>query len=387
MTAEVVFFPVGNGDMTLIKTSSGRRILIDCHIRDKNQFPDVLEMLKKELNKDKADRYFIDLFIWSHPDKDHCGGIDQHFYLGSPEKYNKDKDLIFINEIWSSPIVYRRASSSHALCDGARALNKEIKRRVNLYKSTKTMDIGNYVLILGDDVGDKTNDIQDIVLDLDRSINKINGLITADFGGVLLAPIPESDLDKVCPPNKNNPNSSKNNSSVVFNFTISSNDNSFNFLSGGDAEVCCWEALVDRLEEKGNKELLNYNVLQAPHHCSWHSLSHDSLSQKGEHAKVSPKAMSALNKARNQAYIISSSKSIKDDSNDPPAYRAMKEYKNITDKVDGSFKCVDDNKVNGENKPLRLKLTDEGLSVSSASFAESKATDKAINRRGSNGYA
>jgi len=386
MEAEIVYFPVGNGDMTLIKTDSGKRVLIDCYIRDGSEHPDVLDMLKKELNKDKDDRYFIDLFIWSHPDKDHCGGIDKHFYLGPPENYNKNKDLIFINEIWSSPIVYRRASNnkkdddSHNLCEDAQALNKEVKRRVNLYKNSKKMDVGNYVLILGDDEGDKTTHIQDIVVKLDQTVDKINGLSSIDFDGVLLAPIPESDL--------NDDDLSKNNSSVVFNFKISTNNASINFLSGGDAEVCCWEALIDRLEENGNRDSLNYDVLQTPHHCSWHSLSHDSLSEKGSDAKASSKALSALNNANTGAYIIASSNTIKNDDNDPPAFKAMQEYKKITDEVDGSFECVDDNKVEGENKPLRLRLTDEGLEVVSlTTFAESTATNKAINRRGSNGYA
>lgn len=392
--AEIVYFPVGNGDMTLIKTSSGKRVLIDCYIRGGDEHPDVLDMLKQELDKDSNDRHFIDLFIWSHPDKDHCGGIDKHFHLGPPENYSKDKDLIFINEIWSSPIVYRRASNnkndddSHNLCEDAQALNKEVKRRVNLYKNSKKMGVGNYVLILGDDEGDKTTHIQDIVVKLDQTIDKINGLSTIDFEGVLLAPIPESDLDKVCPPDKNNTNNSKNNSSVVFNFTISSDNNSLNFLSGGDAEVCCWEALSDRLEENGNKESLNYDVLQTPHHCSWHSLSHDSLSANKKGAEVSTKAISALNNANTGAYIIASSKSIKDDDNDPPAFKAMQEYKKITDSVDGSFKCVDDNKVNGENRPLRLRLTNQSLMfVSLNSFAKSNATSEAVNRRGGHGYA
>lgn len=33
MTAKLTFFPVGNGDMTLIRLESGRAILIDVNIR------------------------------------------------------------------------------------------------------------------------------------------------------------------------------------------------------------------------------------------------------------------------------------------------------------------------------------------------------------------
>ena len=33
MVAKIAFFPVGNGDMTLVELESGRKILIDINIR------------------------------------------------------------------------------------------------------------------------------------------------------------------------------------------------------------------------------------------------------------------------------------------------------------------------------------------------------------------
>nr|MBF4322767.1 hypothetical protein [Vibrio anguillarum] len=120
MVAKITFFPVGNGDMTLIETESNKKILIDCRIRKGNDFPDVLTMLRDKLDRDSNKRLYIDLFVWSHPDEDHCQGIQDHFHLGTPENWNAEKDLIFINEIWSSPLVYRRASKTHKLCEDAK---------------------------------------------------------------------------------------------------------------------------------------------------------------------------------------------------------------------------------------------------------------------------
>ena len=40
MTGNISFVPVGNGDMTLITTKSGRRILIDMNIRSAADDPD-----------------------------------------------------------------------------------------------------------------------------------------------------------------------------------------------------------------------------------------------------------------------------------------------------------------------------------------------------------
>lgn len=88
----------------------------------------------------------------------------------------------------------------------------------------------------------------------------------------------------------------------------------------------CWEGVKDRLSDKNEMSWLDYDILQTPHHCSWHSISHDSLSQKGDDAKTSEKAMEVFNRAKQNAFIISSSKTIEDDEKDPPAYRAKEEY-------------------------------------------------------------
>lgn len=84
-------------------------------------------------------------------------------------------------------------------------------------------------------------------------------------------------------------------------------------------------------------------VLLSPHHCSWHSLSQDSASAKGEQAKVSPDALKALGRARSGAMIVASSRAIKDDDRDPPCVRAKREYVDIVDWVSGLFKCRGDN--------------------------------------------
>ena len=54
MTSKISFFPVGNGDMTLIETESKRKILIDMNIRaaaddPDDETPDVAEMLRERL--------------------------------------------------------------------------------------------------------------------------------------------------------------------------------------------------------------------------------------------------------------------------------------------------------------------------------------------------
>lgn len=386
MSTIISFFPVGNGDMTLIQTDTGNNILIDCNIRQGDEYPDVTEQLRNKLSKDSSGRLYVDLFVWSHPDQDHCRGIKDKFHLGKVDDWKEDKDLIFINEIWSSPMVYNRASTNHALSEDAKALNKEVKRRVKVYKDDSSANKGDLVLILGEDDKGKTDDIQDIVLQLDSETSYINNKMDSSFTAKLLGPSPKSDIDE------DEGKLGKNHSSAIISYTLSAGDNSATFLSGGDAEVVCWEALLKRMKDNKTESDLEYDVLQVPHHCSWHSISHDSLSKAKENdteAKVSDDAIESLGKANASAFIVSSSETIKDDDNDPPAYNAKQEYVKILNKVQGSFKCVADHKKNKKNVPLEIEISSDGIKTKSiASFASSSnATQSAVNRDGGDGYA
>ncbi|MGV6383805.1 hypothetical protein ACVN7Q_23520, partial [Escherichia coli] len=133
---------------------------------------------------------------------------------------------------------------------------------------------------------------------------------------------------------------------------------------------------------------LDYDILQAPHHCSWHSLSHDSLSKKGDDAKTSEKAMEVFNRAKEKAFIISSSKTIENDEKDPPAYRAKEEYEKIVDDVQGQFLCVSDHKKNGENIPLEIEISDNGIKkIAASALGMAESSSAAVNRQGGGGYA
>src|SRR5690348_8831992 len=99
MATKATFFPVVNGDMTLIKLGdeAGTTILIDCNIRqaaddeNDNETRDVAADLRERLNRDADGRPYVDAFLLSHPDEDHCRGVSRHFYLGPLKSYSDDK--------------------------------------------------------------------------------------------------------------------------------------------------------------------------------------------------------------------------------------------------------------------------------------------------------
>lgn len=354
MAATITFFPVDNGDMTLIELESGRTILIDVNIRqaaddEDDDTPNVAQMLRDQLKKDSKSRYYVDAFVLSHPDEDHCRGLSRHFHLGAPDDHPGD-DKILIREMWSSPLVFRRASKYHTLCDDAKAWNKEAKRRVQLVKEKKTLIDGNRILVLGEDENGKTDGLASVLVKVDEEILKVNGSNETSMSARLLAPLPKSDDDA------EEDTLSKNNSSVILRFILSADGqaDACRYLTGGDAEVAIWERMWERHESRVG--WIDYDLMLTPHHCSWHSLSADSWSDKGEDAEISDDARSALSQALKGASLIASSKEIKDDKDDPPCIRAKREYEAIAKDAKGKFIWVGDKSPH----PLEFVITNAG---------------------------
>lgn len=343
MTAKIEIFPVDNGDMGLLTLESGRQILIDINIRKRadddkdDEAVDVASLLRKRLQRDASGRLYVDAFLLTHPDEDHCRGLERHFHLGKPEDWKKADDKILIREMWSSPIVFRRKKDvGGEVCEDAAAWWAEARRRVKLYReadSKASIKDGDRIQILGEDRDGKTDDLTDILVKVGTEITRICGKVDNTFKAWLLAPqlVSKEEAEKL---------SGKNHSSTVVRFSIKGGekDAAGLFLTGGDAEVENWERVWSR--NKNQKDRLSYDILLAPHHCSWHSLSYDSWGDKGEDAEVSADARSALSQARNKAFIVASSKKIEDDDIDPPCIRAKREYEDILSGVAGSFLCT-----------------------------------------------
>jgi len=380
MPTSLIHFPVGCGDMTLIVLGDKQQttILIDCNIREAADDPDddtrdVAKDLRERLKRDSKGRPYVDVFLTGHPDQDHCRGIQKHFHLGAPKDYPDDKNpggqkKILIGEIWSSPIVFRRASKDHTLCDDAKALQKEAKRRVQLARAKQCVgiDTGDRILVLGEDVDGKTDDLRGILVKVDETFDRLNGTRNQLFKARLLAPLLLSDNEQ------EEEELGKNHSSVVLNIELadtSERKTVKNFLTGGDAEVLIWEKLWAKHKRK--PEVLAYDSVLTPHHCSWHTLSHDSRTDLGDKAKVSADAKSALSQIRQGGYIIASSNPIKDDDCDPPCYAAKLEYESIAKGAEGEFLCTGEYPTESAPAPLEFTIADGKLAKSARKAAAS----------------
>ncbi|NJM20459.1 MAG: metallohydrolase [Richelia sp. SM1_7_0] len=341
MVATLNFFPVDNGDMTLIELESGQRILIDVNIRaaadDSNDStPNVVGMLRNKLKPDFKGRLYVDVLLLTHPDQDHCRGLEKHFHLGLPDTYRKSEDKIFIREIWSSAMVFRRASRTLILCEDAKAFATEARRRVKCFRENGLAGVGDgdRIQIMGEDENGKTDDLGLILVKVGDLVTKVNGSFDSSMTARLLGPVPKFDSEE------EEEALAKNRSSVILSFDLTGGGNNAacRFLTAGDAEVAVWERLW--IEHHQHPDWLQYDILQTPHHCSWRSLSHDSWRELGRQDKVSEYARQALSQARYGAVIVASCKPISVNDSDPPCIGAKREYEAIAKGVSGSFKCT-----------------------------------------------
>ncbi|MBF4427771.1 cobalamin biosynthesis protein CobQ, partial [Vibrio anguillarum] len=176
----------------------------------------------------------------------------------------------------------------------------------------------------------KTDDIKQIVAELYTSFGHMSGIDDQSLNAYLLAPADKQEVAE------DEEELTKNNSSAIIRFDL---DHAFydetlnfdvtqkkSFLVGGDAEVKCWEVLYDKLEATGQLNELSYDVLLAPHHCSWRSLSNDSES-KCDDPQLNASAHAALSFANENALILCSSHEFGNST--PPSQLARDAYEKI----------------------------------------------------------
>ena len=359
--SKIIFYPVDNGNMILVKLQDNTTILIDMYIRkkcdmDKKECFDVLTHLKDNLEKDSKGRYFVDAFVLTHLDKDHIGGLEDNFYLSSLDDYKeKDKDKIIIKEAWSSERFWKRETEKITLSTDAKSYNKEMRRRVKLHKNCgeKIQNQGDKAII----IGNKDGEHDKIIYKIGETVSKINSKNLGNFKMNILGPLEQQKNE-----DKETFNA-KNRGSVILQLEIKVGDYTNKVLLTGDAEV----DVCEYMNEKYKYDQLEYDILCSPHHCSMASLGRKKDEKKKGNYIVSADAKNALSHAKEGAVIISSSKEILDDDKNPPHYEAMKEYKKILKPKNGDFKCTGTYPKKSSVEPIVIEFTSKGTQFKTGS--------------------
>ncbi|MCF7743023.1 hypothetical protein [Aeromonas veronii] len=329
MTDYLKYLPVDNGDTILIKAGDDT-VITDIHYR--TSVSDIYDIKNDITESCKNNK--LSYFVLTHTDKDHVLGFGELFHCGAPSEHKGAKDeRILVKEIVCSNYLLELTNPTEQSKD----IVKEIRRRNNL-KSDKSID-GNRLRIVED--GDTI---------------EVNSLLT----GTVMSPS-QTELDASDP--KAETDSENNNVSVVIQWSYKQpNGIESLILLGGDAENPVWARLND---EKSTSEL-SWHVCSAFHHCSLTPFATKDNSR--DEYVDNDKAVAALSNKKGSGFVVSSSKEIKRDDDNPPHYKAKNKWKKILDKdsaeADKRFFCTATYGEGNKPAPVVFDLTSKGIKVS-----------------------
>lgn len=348
---KITFYPVSNGDTNLIEFSDGKKMLVDCKFRasseeDNDEYNVIEDLLTNKLKKKVYDLPYLNAFVLTHPDEDHCLGFSSKFFNGKnpakkePSKSEIDSKLILIGELWYSPRVF--TEQQQELCDDAKAFKKEAERRMKLWKdndSTKD-EPGNRIRIIGYSDIDDLKGIPDKRITVPgNELNELDGKSTKDYRWFIHAPFKEAIEGD-----------NRNETSIVMQIRIDAGSKSDvgKIMLGGDAEWRVWKQIMEKT--KDNKHLV-WNLFEAPHHCSYTYFA-DSRDDK-----PSQQSIDFLNKMEGNGYVVSSSKTIKKNNDNPPCQKAKNRYLEHL-KEEEHFLCTE---IDGVQKPVVFEIKSDGI--------------------------
>lgn len=346
----ITFFPVGNGDTSLIRLDDGTTIIIDCHILDDGIYDVTSQLLEILDYKDEIPH--TNVFVLTHPHDDHIHGFQNAFYVGDPTKYSKkdkEKSLIVIDELWFAPRIF--IEDDDDITEDANAFKKEAERRVDLYRNNNEDRLlqGNRLRLIG-----ATDNLESSLLDDICTIPGQTLSLNDNVRFFVFAPVKkDTDEDQI----------GLNNTSIVFQarFDVDGEKEAVRVFFGGDAESPIWQRIVKRNDD----ENLTWDLLEAPHHCSW-SFFNDS----GDDALEEIQHLLELK--RGNAVVVASSKPIKNNDDNPPSYKAKQHY---TRRVGAdNFLCTGEKPTEEKPEPIYFIMSKGGLTKSKFSTSNRKAT-------------
>ena len=376
----IKFYPVGNGDMTHLNLKDETNILIDCKIRegdttnDGNSIFPVKDDLVKSIKK-RGENPYLDLFILTHPDQDHCQGFDKHFYTGNPSNYgssNRQNNEILVDELWVTSLLFNWTSN-----EDAKALKKEAERRRKLWEQndSRKNDPGNRLRMIGYDGDNKFECLPNSVPG--DTINEINNEVKGDFEFFVHGPFKSSLID--C-----NADGESNNSSIIMQARFKANstdeEHSCLYLFGGDADHYRWKEVLEKSKYHGNEDKLNWDIFLTPHHCSW-TYFNDTPYNENKTSQAS--SLDILNYKIGNGKVIAACKPIKNNDDNPPHHYARAEYLKKVDSA--NFIELAEKPSKNNPKPYVFEITSQGPSKKAYSegsaFIAAGGSSAAVNQK------
>lgn len=352
------YYPVGNGDTTLIELPDGRLVLVD--FADYGD-PDDSENKRIELSKalkerlDELNRDSIDVIAFTHLDDDHTHKASEFFWLQHAEKY-QGTDRIKLNELWVPAAAITEEGSE----GDARVIRQEARHRLKKGKGIRVFSRPERLKEWLEENGLTVESRNALITDAGNTIPGFSTTAEECVEFFVHSPFAWR-LDE-------NTVEDRNGDLFTFqaHFVVGECETKALFFSDADYETL--SQIVETTRNHKRAERLAWDIAKAPHHCSYLSLSDDKGTDKTE--PIVNVAWLWEKQGQAGGLIISSSKPIpekgtKEDSDPQPPHRqAANYYRPIAEKLKGDGFVVTMEHPNQKNpKPIVVEIGSRGLTL------------------------
>ena len=264
MKSKITFFPLGNGDTTLIQLlDSGKSILWDYANLKTVDANDKRCDLPSELNnRVKGD---FDVVCFTHADKDHIYKMSEYFYLEHAKKYQEGSRKK-IKELWVPAAILIDGESNN---DDDNILKAEARYRMKKGVGIKVFSRPDKLKEWLEKNEINFESVKHLIIDAgtlvpgwDKNKDGVEFFIHSPFmGHVDESTVVDRNLSGIL-------------AQVVFG-----NAKDTKLILGADGHCITWESIVKITRLKKNDHRLIWDIFHIPHHCSYTAI-HES--EKGE---------------------------------------------------------------------------------------------------------
>lgn len=354
-----IFWPVGCGDSTTVVISEDEVIQIDLNDKlmadeEGNEHIPIVDELVAKLPQRDGQPY-LSCFILTHPDLDHCRGFADLL------------DRVVIGEIWHTPRIFREYEDECELSEDALAFRHEAHRRAERsIEEGGDPGAGDRVRIIGYaselfQPGETYEGFpeDDFYTRPGNTIDILDGQFVGDrFAAFIHAPFKESLAD------------ARNETSLAMQIVIGPN-NPIKGLFLGDLSYPSVMQVFGETHNHGNEEMLQWNVLLAPHHCSKKVMYEDGLFRQD--------VMDEFNAAQlATGYVVSSSNEFKHSNHkgdNPPHRVARNRYEEI---VNSDFICTGEVSTPEHVRPIIFSATPWGMVLAGDDYQMSESAEQTL---------
>ena len=355
---KIIFYPVGNGDTSQIVLANEKRLLFD--FRHQNQgedddspYIDLKKRLTDELEDAKRD--YFDVVAFTHGDKDHIAHSTEFFELRHANKY-QGNGRIKIHELWVPAAMILETAKNDQQSNEFVIWRQEARYRLIEGKGIQVFSKPDKLKAWLEEQGISLDSRRHLITDA-GSLAK--GFSLADDEVEFFC---HSPFVKHC----DDGDDLRNSSALIFQVRFEVNQTRTDYFAIGDSDYVVLKDIVNISKENGNKNRLDWDLFNIPHHCSYLALS----PEKGEkETEPNEDVEQLLLLGRSDAYMVSSSEPIKDTQEaykqeQPPHIQAKKAYVRYLEKVKGRKLLVTmEEPITKKPEPIVFKITGSGCSL------------------------